>query len=54
VRLAELEIDPAQIENYKAALKEEIETSIRVESGVDVICRLGKESSRSNQAFGDL
>lgn len=34
VRLAELEIDPAQLENYKAALKEEIETSIRVEPGV--------------------
>ncbi len=34
VRLAELEIDPAQIEAYKAALKEEIETSIRVEPGV--------------------
>jgi quinol monooxygenase YgiN len=34
VRLAELEIDPAQLDNYKAALKEEIETSIRVEPGV--------------------
>jgi quinol monooxygenase YgiN len=34
VRLAELEIDPAQLENYKAALREEIETSIRVEPGV--------------------
>ena len=34
VRLAELEIDAAQLENYKAALKEEIETSIRVEPGV--------------------
>lgn len=34
VRLAELEIDPAQLEAYKAALKEEIETSIRVEPGV--------------------
>jgi len=34
VRLAELEIDPAQVETYKAALKEEIETSIRVEPGV--------------------
>ena len=31
VRIAELEIDPAQPERYKAALKEEIETSIRVE-----------------------
>ncbi|QOY92222.1 antibiotic biosynthesis monooxygenase [Paludibaculum fermentans] len=34
VRLAELEIDPAQIENYKAALREEIEASIRLEPGV--------------------
>jgi len=34
VRLAELEIDPAQVESYKMALMEEIETSIRVEAGV--------------------
>jgi quinol monooxygenase YgiN len=34
VRLAELEIDPAQVERYKAALKEEIEASIRREPGV--------------------
>ena len=34
VRLAELEIDPAYLDAYKAALKEEIETSIRVEPGV--------------------
>ena len=34
VRLAELEIDPAQLEPYQAALKEEIETSIRTEPGV--------------------
>jgi quinol monooxygenase YgiN len=34
VRLAELEIDPAQLESYKAALKEEIEASIRIEPGV--------------------
>src|SRR5438105_4656310 len=34
VRLAELEIDPAQLDVYKAALKEEIESSIRVEPGV--------------------
>ena len=34
VRLAELEIDPAQLESYKAFLREEIETSIRVEPGV--------------------
>src|SRR5689334_19561612 len=34
VRIAELEIDAAQLDAYKLALKEEIETSIRVEPGV--------------------
>ncbi len=34
VRLAKLEIDPDQLENYKAFLKEEIETSVRAEPGV--------------------
>lgn len=34
VRIAELEIDPAQLDSYKAALRAEIETSIRVEPGV--------------------
>jgi quinol monooxygenase YgiN len=34
VRLAELEIDPVQLKDYKAALMEEIDTSIRIEPGV--------------------
>lgn len=34
VRLAKLVIDSSQLESYKAALKEEIETSIRLEPGV--------------------
>lgn len=34
VRLAKLEIDSAQLESYKALLKEEIETSVRIEPGV--------------------
>lgn len=34
VRIAELEIDPNQLTAYKAALKDKIETSIRVEPGV--------------------
>ncbi len=34
VRIAELEIYPDQVAAYKVALKEEIETSIRVEPGV--------------------
>ncbi len=34
VRLAKLQIDPEQLEAYRAALKEEIETSVRMEPGV--------------------
>jgi quinol monooxygenase YgiN len=37
VQLAEIEIDPAELENYKAAVKEHIETAIRVEPGVLVL-----------------
>jgi quinol monooxygenase YgiN len=34
MRIAELDIDPAQLEAYKAALREEIESSLRLEPGV--------------------
>jgi quinol monooxygenase YgiN len=34
VRLAELEIDPAQMEGFNAAIREEVKTSVRVEPGV--------------------
>jgi quinol monooxygenase YgiN len=34
VRLAKIQVDPAQLDNYKAALKEGIETAVRIESGV--------------------
>jgi 4-carboxymuconolactone decarboxylase len=34
VRLAKIIVDSAQLDNYKALLKEEIETSVRVEPGV--------------------
>ena len=34
VRIARLQIEPGQLEAYNAALKEEIETSVRLESGV--------------------
>jgi len=34
IRLAKLQIDSTQLETYKAALKEEIESSVRVEPGV--------------------
>jgi quinol monooxygenase YgiN len=34
VRIAELEIDPAQLEGFKSAILEGIETAVRVEPGV--------------------
>src|SRR3954451_4143007 len=36
-QVAEIEIDPAQLEEYKAAVHEQIETAIRVEPGVLVL-----------------
>jgi len=37
VRIAELEIDPAQLASFKAAIKESVETAVRVEPGVLVL-----------------
>ena len=37
VRIAELEVDPAQLERFKAAIKEVTETSVRVEPGCLVL-----------------
>jgi hypothetical protein len=34
VRVAEIEIDPAQLEAYQAAVKEQIEAAVRLEEGV--------------------
>jgi quinol monooxygenase YgiN len=34
VRVAEIEIDPVQVEAYQAAVKEQIEAAIRLEPGV--------------------
>jgi quinol monooxygenase YgiN len=34
VRVAEIEIDPAQLEAYQAAVKEQIEAAVRLEPGV--------------------
>jgi quinol monooxygenase YgiN len=52
VRIAELEIDAAQLDAYKAALKEEIEDSIRLEPGVLTLYAVSlKESPTSIRIF---
>ncbi len=48
VQLATLRIDTAQLESYKAALKEEIETSIRVESGVLTLNAVAEKDNPAN------
>ena len=45
VRLAKLVIDSSQLENYKAALKEEIETSVRVEPGVKTLYAVSEKNN---------
>ncbi|MCU0380145.1 MAG: antibiotic biosynthesis monooxygenase [Chitinophagaceae bacterium] len=45
VRLAKLVIDSAQLDNYKKALKEEIEASIRVEPGVWTLYAVSDKSN---------
>jgi quinol monooxygenase YgiN len=45
IHLAKLKIDSAQLENYKAALREEIETSIRVEPGVLTLYAIAEKNN---------
>jgi quinol monooxygenase YgiN len=54
VRIAELEIDPAQLEKYKAAVKEEMETSIRVEPGVLAIYSVALKENSSQLRFFEI
>jgi 4-carboxymuconolactone decarboxylase len=44
VRLAKIVIDSAQLENYKAFLKEEIEASVRLEPGVLTLYALSEKN----------
>ena len=54
VRIAELEIDPAQLEGYKVAVKEEMETSVRVESGVLAIYAVAEKDNPSKLRFFEM
>ena len=52
VRIAELEVDPPQLEGFKGATKEVGETSVHVEPGCLVLYAVSeKEKSRSRQSF---
>jgi quinol monooxygenase YgiN len=45
VRIAELEIDPAQLESFRAAIRESVETSVRVEPGVLVLYAVAEKDN---------
>ena len=51
VRLARLEIDSAQLENYKSFLVEEIETSLQVEPGVLTLYAVSEKDNPTNIAI---
>lgn len=54
VRLAKLVIDSVQLSNYKAYLKEEIETSIRVEPGVLTLYAVAEKQTNTYNHSGNL
>jgi quinol monooxygenase YgiN len=45
VHIAKLLIDPAQLDNYKAALKQHAETAVRVEPGVLTLYAVSEKSN---------
>jgi quinol monooxygenase YgiN len=48
VRVAEIEIDPSQIEPYNAAVKEQVEAAIRLEPGVLVLYSVADKENASH------
>jgi quinol monooxygenase YgiN len=54
VRVAELEIDPAQLDAYHAVVKEEMDTSIRVEPGVLAIYSVAERENPARLRFFEV
>ena len=54
VRLAKLEIDSSRLQDYKAALKEEIETSVRLEPGVLTLYAVQEKGNPSRMTILEI
>jgi quinol monooxygenase YgiN len=54
VRVAELEIDPAQLDRYTAAVREEMETSVRTEPGVLAIYAVAEKDHPHKLRFFEI
>jgi quinol monooxygenase YgiN len=48
VRLAKIHVDPAQLEQYNAALKKQMETAVRLETGVLTYYAVGDKKDPSH------
>ncbi|MBL3960932.1 antibiotic biosynthesis monooxygenase [Burkholderia sp. KCJ3K979] len=54
VRIAELVIDPAQLETYKAIVKEEMADSVRLEPGVLAIYSVAEKDKPNHLRFFEI
>ena len=54
VRIAELEIDAAQLDKYHVAVKEEMEISVRTEPGVLAIYAVAEKDSPTRLRFFEM
>src|SRR4051812_24298323 len=54
VRVAELEIDPAHLQNYETAVRDEMDTSVRVEPGVLAIYAVAEKDDPTKLRFFEL
>ena len=54
VRIAELQIDPAQLDDYTAVVREEMETSVRVEPGVLAIYAVADKDDPTKLTFFEI
>lgn len=54
VRVAELEIDPTQLAVYTAAVKEEMDTSVRIEPGVLAIYCVAEKDNLARLRFFEM
>jgi quinol monooxygenase YgiN len=54
VRMAELDIDPAQLDDFKVSVKEEMEISVRVEPGVLAIYAVAEKENPSKLRFFEI
>jgi quinol monooxygenase YgiN len=48
VRVAEIDIDPAQLEDYKTAVKEQVEAALRLEPGVLALYSMADKENPSH------